>query len=495
MGKCIEVTKASKNYHGVVALNKVDFELQKGEIHCLVGENGSGKSTLIKILSGVVAPEPETAIHIGGQPVIGFRARNAIDFGIHVIYQDLALFPNLSVKENIAFQISREKRHSWIQWGEMRTIAQQALEEIGVSIDIERPVETLSIAEQQLVEIARALIGDLQLLILDEPTASLTRKEVEALFRVIKDMQKRGIAILFISHKLNEIFEIAERVTVLRDGKKIGVYKPSELNHERLTYLMTGHKIERQPPRKITARRPLLAVSHLTKKDQYHDISFTLHEGEIIGITGLLGSGRSEIAQSIFGMNIADSGTIRVTGQKVRLRSNCQALRMGIGYVPENRITEGLIKEQSILDNITVTIWDRLCNGVGLLMNDQLQKISSKWINDLDIKINTMHSAVDTLSGGNQQKVVLSKWLATKPKILILDEPTVGIDVFAKDSVHRLIKELAEQGLGIIIISVEIPEVINNCHRILIMRRGRIVYECPAESADADELLIKCAAA
>lgn len=489
----IEALNVTKNYPGIKALKGVDFTLRKGEIHCLVGENGSGKSTLIKILSGVVSPERGSVIRIDGQDTdSSFNAHDAIAQGIRVIYQDLALFPNLTVRENISFQSVRERGGWGVRLKEQRHISRRALEEIGVDIDPERAVGTLSIAEQQLVEIARALIGDVRLLVLDEPTASLTRKEVDALFAVIHKMHLREITILFVSHKLNEIFEIAEEVTVLRDGVKIGSFPPHELDHEKLTYLMTAKKISRQPPPPIKNYTALLEVRNLCKRNNYADISFTLHAGEIIGVTGLLGSGRSEMAQSIFGMNPVDSGSIRVEGRDVRLRSNHQALRMGIGYVPENRITEGIIAEQSILDNITVTVWERACNNIGLLSREQLTDIGQKWVGDLDIKLNTLGSAANTLSGGNQQKIVLAKWLATNPKILILDEPTVGIDVFAKDSVHRLIKSLSAQGIGIIMISDEIPEVLSSCHRIFIMRRGRIVYTCDAEGASADELLARC---
>lgn len=488
----INILNARKYYPGIQALKGVDFALNKGEIHCLVGENGSGKSTLIKIISGVVAPEKDTTLYIENKRMDALRAHTAIAHGIRVIYQDLSLFPNLSVKENIAFQLIREKRSRWIHWEPMKRAALSALEEIGIDIDVEQLVGSLSIAEQQLVEITRALIGNLRLLILDEPTASLTRKEVDALFAVIQRMQARGITILFVSHKLNEIFEIAERVTVLRDGNHVGCYTPDELNYEKLTYLMTAQKITQTPPTPPDKKEPLLDIRSLSKRNAYHDISFTLHKGEILGITGLLGSGRSELAQSIFGLLSPDSGTMHIEGKKQRVRSSSHALKIGIGYVPENRIVEGTVAEQSIAYNITITIWDRIRNALGLLSTHTLQKRAEEWVKKLDIRINTVDSAINTLSGGNQQKVVLAKWLASTPRILILDEPTVGIDVFAKESVHRIIKSLALQGMGIIMISDEIPEVLHNCHRILIMRRGRMIHECEAKQASADELLLKC---
>jgi simple sugar transport system ATP-binding protein len=457
-----------------------------------MGENGSGKSTLIKIISGIVTPEPGASIRINGKPVQALSSKSALDYGIHVIYQDLALYPNLTVKENIAFNRYIEGGHSLVNWKNMGTIAQKALAEIEQAIDIDRPVGTLSIADQQLIEIARSLVGNLQLLIMDEPTSSLTRKEVQALFTVVKKLQQKGITTIFVSHKLNEIFEIAERVTVLRDGKKVGTYAPQELDPDRLTFLMTGQTVLRSKPEPLPPKKKvLLDVRKLSKRGNFKDISFQLHKGEILGITGLLGSGRTELALALFGMNPPESGEIFLEGTPVRFPSNVAALNAGIGYVPENRMLQGLIMPQSIGANITVTTLTRLLQKFALLDYAKRSAAIAHWVKELAIKIASPEAAVMTLSGGNQQKVVLAKWLAANPKVLILDEPTIGIDVVAKNSIHQLVKNLAERGMGIIMISDEIPEVLHNCHRVLIMHKGAIRSVCDPEKTSEKELAEK----
>lgn len=491
MSTFIEFRNITKLYPGVCALDAVDFTLQKGEIHCLVGENGSGKSTLIKIIAGVVKPEPGAQMAIDGQELAAVQTRDAIDRGVRVIYQDLALFPNLSVEENVAFGLYGESRGPMVDRRALQRRAREAMDAIGLRLDPTATVATLSIAEQQQVEIARSIVGDLKLLILDEPTASLTRTEVDRLFATIERLRSRDIATLFVSHKLNEVFEIAERVTVLRDGRKIGTYRPDELDQKRLVHLMTGREVVTQAPEPLAPDAPeLLRVDRLSKTDNYADVSFTLRRGEILGITGRLGSGRTELALSLFGMNPADSGTVMLEGAPLAIGSNAVATRAGIAYVPENRLTQGLVMQQSILSNITVTVLRQLLGERGLLDTAISEQLASDWVRRLDIKIPNLHAPVQTLSGGNQQKVVLSKWLATQPKILILDEPTVGIDVVAKNSVHQLVKELAQGGMGIVLISDEVHEVLANCHRVLVMDRGRIVDEI-VPGPDAERQLLE----
>jgi simple sugar transport system ATP-binding protein len=489
--KFLEMKNISKLYTGVRALDNVSFSLNCGEIHCLVGENGSGKSTLIKIISGVIEPEEGAEINIEGRLLdLGhFSSKDSIHNGVHVIYQDLSLFPNLTARENISFNVHVEKGRKFVNWSDINDIAQNVVNDIGIDIDLDRVLGTMSIADQQLVAICKALIGELKLLIMDEPTSSLTKNEVDSLFTVVKKLKKRGITTMFVSHKLNEILEIAERVTVLRDGKCVGVYDPGELSHEKLTFLMTGKKIKYTRPDESDVKdNILLEVKGLTKKGNFKNIDFKLHEGEILGITGLLGSGRTELALALFGINPSDRGEIFINGKKVSIRSNKDALSYGIGYVPEDRLELGLVMPQSVGNNITVTILDDLLNSINMIDKEKERRAVEKGVEDLAIRIPSVDSAVMTLSGGNQQRVVLAKWIATDPKILILDEPTVGIDVAAKSSIHDIIKRLAAQGIGIIMISDEIHEALYNCHRILVMRRGRLVSEAKTSDITEEQL-------
>ncbi len=487
----IELTGIRKSFGGVRALNGVDFSISPGEVHCLVGENGSGKSTLIKIMSGVYAPDAGE-IRIDGKPCARLTPSASIAAGIQVIYQDLSLFPNLSVAENIGIRQYMGKGRRLVDWRRLRKSAADAMRRIGVSLAPDRPVSDLSIADRQLVAICRAIAEDARLVIMDEPTASLTRTEVDALLSVVRDLQRRGLAILFVSHRLDEVMEIARRVTVLRDGEQAGVYDVRELDDARLAFLMTGQRftwdINRTP---CDANAPLLEVRNLSKKRNYADISFTLHRGEILGVTGLLGSGRTELALSLFGCSAPDSGEIRVEGKPVRLESNRDAIRAGIGYLPEDRLTLGLVLDQPVGDNTVLTILDSLVGRGGLIDGRRLDATVREWIGSLNIKVSDPAVPVRTLSGGNQQKVVLAKWLATNPKILILDSPTVGVDVAAKHGIFEIAKALAAKGIGIILISDEVSEVLCNAHRVLLMRRGRIVGEYRPDSISQKELAVK----
>lgn len=492
MANYITMKNICKNYIGVQALKNVDFSLEKGEIHCLVGGNGSGKSTLIKVLSGVNRPEPGGEIVIDGKSFSSLSVQESIQQGIRVIYQDLALFPNLSIQENIAFQLYGETKSPIVDWRAVEKRAKAAMEIIGLKMDPDRLVGSLSIAEQQLVEITRALVGELKLLILDEPTASLTRKEVNALFAAIRRLQARDVTTMFVSHKMNEIFEIAERVTVIRDGEIIGAYPPSELDDDKLVYLMTGKTFKTEAPDPIDPNAGLiLETKNLTKANDFEDVSIQLRKGEILGITGLLGSGRTELALSIFGMNPPDSGEIWIDGKKTEIRTNVQAQKLHIAYVPEDRLSQGVILDQPILENLTITVFEQFLDRFGLMNLTKRRSESEKMVRDLLMKISSLDAPMRTLSGGNQQKGVLAKWLATHPRLLILDEPTVGIDVYAKNSIYELIKRLAKEGMGIILISDEILEVLSNCHRVLVMENGKIVHELTPDENSASELLEK----
>jgi simple sugar transport system ATP-binding protein len=485
----LSMKNISKRYVGVQALDSVDFEINRGEIHCLVGENGSGKSTLIKIISGTVQPDDGAHIEINGEHFYDYGAIDSIRKGIEVIYQDLSLFPNLSVAENIALSQIIAQGDRFINWKEVYNIAQRAMARIGVDIPRDDLVADISIADQQLVAICRALTSDVRLLIMDEPTASLTRKEVDSLFDVVKDMQSKGIATLFVSHKLDEVLRIAERVTILRDGKKVGTFPSQELDDQKLTMLMTGKKVEQtQYIPDVQSEEVLLEVRSLSRPGNFKDISFELHRGEILGITGLLGSGRTELALALFGDNPPESGEILIQDKPVQISSVQDAIRLGIGYVPENRLEQGLIMEQTVGKNIVITVLRRMVRGLGLIDSNKMNGTIHKWVDELAIRVPSVDSPAQTLSGGNQQRVVLAKWMATNPKILILDGPTIGIDVAAKSAIHDIIRSLAQQGVGTIVISDEVSEVCRNCNRIMVMHKGRFIAEFNAAQTTEDEI-------
>jgi len=485
----LEVRHVSKSYAGVRALDDVEIAIRAGEIHCLVGENGSGKSTLIKIIAGVVRADSGDII-INGKLYTNLHAIDAIRDGIQIIYQDLSLFPNLTVAENISLNQEIERNSKFINLKEMREIAKNALAEIGEKLDLDERVENISVAKKQLIAISRALTQDAKLIIMDEPTSSLTKDEIDRLFSVITGLKNRGISTLFVSHKLSEVFQISECVTVLRDGKLVGSYKTGELDNDKLVFLMTGKKIETVPFEYDAGEKkphPLLQVKNLNKEKQFRDVSFELRKGEILGITGLLGSGRTELALSLFGLNKADEGEIRVEGKPVKIDSTEDAINAGISYLPEDRLNQGLFINQPISNNIIITIIKKILNRLGLISKEQKEKSVKKLVADLSIKTPTIEAPAQSLSGGNQQRVVLAKWLATDPKIFILDGPTIGVDIASKSTIHGIIRDLAKQGMGIILISDEIPEVLQNCNRILVMSRGRVIEEIEDTTSISDD--------
>jgi simple sugar transport system ATP-binding protein len=480
-GQLLEVRDISKSYVGVQALDGVSMTIKRGEIHCLVGENGSGKSTLIKVIAGVVRPDSgEIIMH--GKRYRTLHAIDAIKEGIQIIYQDLSLYPNLSVAENISLNQMVEQDRRFLRMNEVKRIAEKALAEIGEELELSELVENLSMAEKQLVAISRALTQKARLIIMDEPTSALTKEEIDHLFSVITGLQKKGISTLFVSHKLGEVFQIAENVTIIRDGKKVGDYPAGELDNEKLVFLMTGKKIENTSfafDESRGDRKVLLEVNRLTRKGQFKDVSFALRSGEIMGITGLLGSGRTELALALFGLNKADSGEVRVDGRVAKIRSPRDAVRLGISYLPEDRLNQGLFITQSIGRNIIVTVLKKILGAVGLISAQKRDGTVRRWIDGLEIKTPTSEAPAQSLSGGNQQRVVLAKWLATDPKIFILDGPTIGVDIASKSNIHGIIRGLAEKGMGIVIISDEIPEVLQNCSRVLVMSDGTIIKQYP----------------
>ena len=486
----LSVNNISKRYGAVQALDNMGLSISKGEILCLVGENGSGKSTLIKIISGVVEPDSGEIV-IEGKSFKKLSAFESMKAGIQVIYQDLSLFPNLSVAENISLNQRIEKRAKYVNWREIKEIAVRELKSIGKSINPDAMVEELSVADKQIVAICRALTFGAKLIIMDEPTTALTKHEVDSLFSIISDLKKRDIAVIFVSHKLTEVFKISEKITVLRDGKKVGDFTAGELDNEKLVFYMTGKKIEQTSFECNIEKEkslPLLEVRNLSKKSNFVDVSFKLYKGEILGITGLLGSGRTELATAIFGLNNPDSGEILFEGKPVKISSAWQAIDLGICYLSEDRLGKGLFIEKEIGENLEVTLIKDFIGKSGMVQKNRLKKKISELSKELSIKTPSLDLPVSSLSGGNQQKVVVAKWIAANPKVFILDGPTVGIDVGSKSEIHNIIHGLAEKGVGIIIISDEIPEIMQNTNRILIMQKGTIIREIATDCTNEDEL-------
>jgi len=466
-----------KWFAGVHALNKVSLTIRKGEIHCLAGENGSGKSTLIKVIAGVVKPDGGT-VTIDGVHRPALHPIDVIHAGIQVIYQDFSLFPNLTVAENLALNTQLDERRRVVRWKEVRAIARRALDQIGVDIDLDQTVERLPVADKQLVAIARALLHDARLVILDEPTTALTQREVARLFEIIKRMQAGGISALFVSHKLREVLEISERITILRNGAKVCEGEVSEFDERKIVYHMTGREISGQRfTFDLAGKRRVMEVSGLGYRDKFQDVSFELHEGEILGITGLLGSGRTELALSLFGVRPYDRGAVRVEGVEHRIDSIQRAIQAGIAYVPEDRVSEGLFLPQSISRNMSVSVLKQLRGRSGLIDFGRVRELVRRWIEVLAIATPDPELPVQSLSGGNQQRVVLARWLSTRARVLVLNGPTVGVDIGSKADIHAKLKELAAQGLGIIVISDDLPELVQNCNRVLVMEKGRIMGE------------------
>ena len=482
----LELRGISKWFGGVRALSDINIDISAGEVHCLVGENGSGKSTLIKIIAGVQPPETGGRIIIDGEELSHLIPAESIRRGIQVIYQDLSLFPNMTVAENIAVECHYGLH--LLNWKSIREIARKAMDQVGVSVDLDVPVSELSIAQRQLVAICRAIANDAKLVIMDEPTASLTRKEVDALLALTLELKRRNVAVVFVSHRLDEVLEIAERVTVLRNGEKQGTFAAKGMTNRRLVELMTGKSFAYQPMTNAPpAGAPLFEVRGLSRTGEFHDVSFSVGKGEIVGITGRLGSGRTELALSLFCMSQPVAGEIRMGGRALRMRSNRDAINNGIAYVSEDRLSLGLVMAQSIASNIVITVLRKLTKRFGLADEKRSTDTVHKWIAKLGIKVSDPANPVQTLSGGNQQRVVLAKWLATKPKLLILDSPTVGVDIAAKDGIYDIVRRHAEDGLGVIMISDEIPEVYCHSHRVLVMREGRICGEySPLKMTEAE---------
>lgn len=480
----ITMNNVSKTFHGIKALNNIGFELNYGEALCLAGQNGCGKSTLIKILSGVYQPDQGAEIKIGGSLFSQLTPEQSIEKGIQVIYQDLALFPNLTVAENIA--INTHRRLGWVKSAQIQQIAKTALESINADVDLDALVEDIPVAQQQLVAICRALAQNAKLLIMDEPTASLTAKEVNDLLEVVKKLKSKGISIIFVSHKLNEVMAVSDSVLVLKDGNLIGKYPISEMNEKKLGFLMTGIEIENHilDKKSFDFHDIMLEVKQLSRKTEYQDINFSLHKGEIVSLIGLLGSGRTELCLSLFGMTKPTSGEIWLNGEKCEFNHNRSAIAKGVAYVSEDRMHTGLIMAESIHHNIIAAIFNKISTKFNLIDDKLAYQYSDDLIRSLKIKVSDSDLAVNTLSGGNAQRVSIAKWLAISPRLIILDSPTIGVDIANKEGIFNIIKSLSQAGISVIFITDEVEEAFYHSHRILVMRKGKIVEEIIPSDSD-----------
>ncbi|MBR2688966.1 MAG: sugar ABC transporter ATP-binding protein [Aquamicrobium sp.] len=489
----LELSDVRKRFGGVVALNGVSFSLRAGEVHALVGENGAGKSTLIKILCGIVKRD-DGQIALDGTAYEPHSPADAKAHGIQVVHQEFNLLPYLSVAENICFEDIPRKRFGVVDYKAVYDKARQALARIGLDdIDVRRPVETLGVAHRQLVEIARALMGESRILILDEPTATLTARETERLFAIIDGLRAKGVAIVFVSHHLNEVFANCDRVTVLRNGESVMTADIADMTREKLVASMVGRQLAAQmaETRNLDASsRIALSLKNLRHPASPHadGVSLDMRYGEILGIAGLVGAGRTELLRAIFAADLPLSGTLERDGQPRRYTSPKAAIRDGIGFLTEDRKEEGLILAMSIAANVSLANLGKVSRA-GLLDAEAETRLTEKLGKEIKLKYGKTADAASTLSGGNQQKVVLAKWLANDPKILLLDEPTRGVDVGAKAEIYALLRGLADKGLALLVVSSELPELITLCDRILVMSKHRIAGEVAREDFSEERIL------
>jgi ABC-type sugar transport system ATPase subunit len=488
MENVLALQHITKTFPGVRALDDVQFEMRSGEVHALLGENGAGKSTLIKIVSGVYKPD-SGEIKLDGKPVSFDRPREAQITGIATIYQELSLYPELTVAENIFMGHAPRNRLGMIDWGMMRRKAEEILASLNIyDMSVTRKVGTMTVGNRQRVEIAKALSLNARILIMDEPTASLTEADVERLFGIVRLLRERGVGIIYISHRLQEVFELADRVTVLRDGRYVGTKPVRETSENELITMMVGRTISDMFPKLPTeVGNPVLEVRNLSCRPLVRHVNLSVRAGEIVGLAGLVGSGRSELAQVIFGFAPAEAGDVLLDGKTIQIKNPGQALKMGIAYVPEDRGTQGLIRQMKIRENISLAILRWLVKGPFVDRGSE-KSLAERTIDQLKIRAYSTEQVVNKLSGGNQQKVVVGKWLAAKPRVLIMDEPTRGIDVGAKAEIHRLMSELAQQGLGILMISSELPEILGMSDRVVVMREGNVVAEFSRVEATQEKI-------
>ncbi len=494
----LQMTGIAKRYPGVLALDDVTIELHAGEVLALLGENGAGKSTLLKILSGAERPD-DGKINLDGKDVRLSGPLDAQERGIVTIYQEFNLIPTLSIAENVLLGKEPVNALGLVDWRAMDRHARAIVAEVGLDLDPRRLVADLSVAEQQMIEIARALSLDSRLIIMDEPTSALSESEVPRLFEIIAGLKERGVSVIFVTHRLEEVLEVCDRATVLRDGKLVGHAPIADLDVDRIIQMMVGREVERlfaHRPNHDTGEIALLVDGVCSRVDRLNlhatrliDIDLTVRYGEILGLAGLVGAGRTELARAIFGADPIDSGSIRVEGRDVSLTSPEDAIRAGVGLVPEDRKQQALFLSLAVKTNLSIAAIDRLSRLFGWIDRRAEDAMIERYGDRLAIKMANPEQEVGNLSGGNQQKVVLARWLALEPKVLIVDEPTRGIDIAAKSEVHQLLFELAESGIAIIVISSELPEIMTVSDRIVTMREGRITGELMAEDASEEKLM------
>jgi rhamnose transport system ATP-binding protein len=484
----LSLEHAEKSFGAVHALEDGIVDLYAGEVHGLVGENGAGKSTLVKILAGVHRPD-SGRLEIDGEEAIFDNAKQSQEAGIAIIFQEPTLFPDLTVAENIFVGVQPLKRFRRIDGRRMRREAAAVFDQLGVRLDPERVARGLSIADQQLVEIAKALTTNARVIVMDEPTAALTTTEVDRLFGIVETLRSRGNAVLFVSHRLEEIFAICQQVTVMRDGRHILTQPTGELTVPSVIRAMVGRDMDALFPKVAAEQGPVaLRVEHLTREGAFTDVSFEVRRGEILALAGLVGAGRTEVARAIFGIDRFDAGSVEVDGRRLRPGSPTLAMAAGIGLVPEDRRQQGLVMDFSIERNVALASLEDV-RRAGVIPRGAERRFAKDWALRLQLKYSRLTSPVWTLSGGNQQKVVLAKWLARKPTVLIVDEPTRGIDVGTKAEVHRLLSELAAQGVAVLMISSELPEVLGMADRILVLFEGNITREFARDDATEDAIM------
>ena len=478
MSELLRMEGISKQFAGVSALKNVHFDLHAGEVHALMGENGAGKSTLIKVLSGVYRPTAGD-IYINGQKVALTSASDALKAGVGTIYQEFNLVPSLSIAENI-FLGKELKKGGRLDRQRMIERSNELMKQMGFEkTNSAQRVSTLSVAQQQMVEILKSLFNNSKILVLDEPTAVLTERESERLFEMIRTLRERGVGIIYISHRLEEVLSLADRITVLRDGEYVGTLDNSQgaVTKEQLVSMMVGRTLSAYYPKRTPLLgKTVLKVCKLCKKGVYQDISFELHKGEILGITGLVGAGRTEVVKSLFGALSYDSGELFLDGEPIQVRTPRQAMDRGIAFIPENRKAEGLVLDASIQDNMMMASESQVCTH-GVLNRKKIREFVRHSFASLDIRPAEPLKIARNFSGGNQQKAIIAKWIAINPKILILDEPTRGIDINAKAEIYKLMNRLVEEGMSIVMVSSEMPEIIGMCDRVLVMAEGRITGE------------------